>query len=79
MSATYTPRQMIEALVGIPTVSRDSNLDCIHFIRDYLAGYGVESKLVANDDGAKANLYASVGPVTEGGIVLFGAHGRGAD
>ncbi len=72
MSDSYTPRQMIEALVGIPTVSRDSNLDCIHFIRDYLAGHGVAARLVANDDGAKANLYATVGPEVEGGVVLSG-------
>jgi acetylornithine deacetylase len=63
---------MIEALVAIPTVSRDSNLDCIDFIRDYLAGAGVSSTLVKNDDGRKANLYATVGPMVEGGVVLSG-------
>ena len=42
MTDIRTPREMIEALVAIPTVSRDSNLDCINFIRDYLAGFGVE-------------------------------------
>jgi acetylornithine deacetylase len=63
---------MIEALVAIPTVSRDSNLDCIAFIRDYLASAGVSSTLVKNDDGRKANLYATVGPMVEGGVVLSG-------
>ena len=69
---TRSPREMIETLVGFPTVSRDSNLDLIHFVRDYLAGYGVESCLVPNEDGTKANLYATVGPQVEGGVVLSG-------
>lgn len=72
MSTTYTPRGMIEALVGMPTVSRDSNLDFIRFIRGYLAGYGVESTLVKNGDGSKASLYATVGPMVAGGVVLSG-------
>ena len=68
----FTPRSMIEALVGMPTVSRDSNLELVNFVRDYLADYGVESTLVENEDGSKANLYASVGPAEEGGVVLSG-------
>lgn len=72
MNEIRTPREMIEALVAIPTVSRDSNLDCIAFIRDYLAGFGVQSTLVENDDGRKANLFATVGPMVPGGVVLSG-------
>ena len=68
----FTPRAMIDVLVGMPTVSRDSNLELINFVRDYLADYGVVSTLVENDDGSKANLYASVGPLEEGGVVLSG-------
>ena len=67
-----SPREMIETLVGFPTVSRDSNLDLIHFVRDHLAGCGVESRLVPNEDATKANLYATVGPCAEGGVVLSG-------
>ena len=69
---THSPREMIETLVGFPTVSRDSNLDLIHFVRDYLAGCGVESRLVPNEDSTKANLYATIGPHAEGGVVLSG-------
>ena len=69
---THSPREMIETLVGFPTVSRDSNLDLIHFVRDYLAGHGVEPHVVPNEDGTKANLYATVGPDAEGGVVLSG-------
>ena len=63
---------MIERLVGIPTVSRDSNLELIEFVTQYLADHGIESKLVCNSDGTKANLYATVGPMVPGGVVLSG-------
>ena len=66
------PVDLLEKLVAFPTVSNRSNLDLIEFARAYLAGCGVESFLCHNDDGTKANLYAQVGPDTEGGVVLSG-------
>jgi acetylornithine deacetylase len=73
MSAkTYTPMEMIERLIGFPTVSSDSNLDLIEFVRDYLAGLGIESRLTYDDDKRKANLFATVGPNRAGGVVLSG-------
>jgi len=72
MEALPTPRDLIDALIAIPTVSRDSNLDCIAFIRNYLADNGINSTLVESDDGRKANLFATVGPMVEGGVVLSG-------
>ena len=68
----YSATQMIEKLVGFPTVSRDSNLDLIEFVRDYLAEHGIESHLVPNAERTKGNLYATVGPAVEGGVVLSG-------
>jgi acetylornithine deacetylase len=71
--AKYSPVDMIKALVAFDTTSRESNLDLIHFVEDYLAGHGVESTLVFNDDKSKANLVASIGPDTaQGGVVLSG-------
>ncbi len=68
-----TPIAMLERLVAFPSVSRDSNLDIIHFIRDYLASHGVASTLVPSPDGQpKANLYATIGPNVAGGVVLSG-------
>ena len=72
MKGPLSPRAMIEALVGIPTVSRDSNLGLIEFVRNYLYDLRVDSTLVENADGTKANLYASVGPMVPGGVVLSG-------
>jgi acetylornithine deacetylase len=67
-----TTREMLARLVAFPTVSSSSNLPLMDFVRDWLAAHGVESRLVPNADGTKANLYATVGPMVEGGVVLSG-------
>jgi len=67
-----TPIEMLERLVAFDTTSRESNLELIGFVRDYLAGYGVESALVFNDEATKANLVATIGPAREGGVALAG-------
>lgn len=63
---------MIKRLVGFDTVSRNSNLVLIDYVREYLFGLGVDSHLVKNADGKKANLFATLGPNVEDGIVLSG-------
>jgi acetylornithine deacetylase len=63
---------MIERLVGFDTTSAKSNLELIHWVRDYLAAHGVASELTFDDTGEKANLFATVGPRTRGGVVLSG-------
>ena len=68
----YTPVEMIERLVSFDTTSRNSNLELIHFVRDYLGHHGVVAELVHNDDQTKANLYATLGQKRDGGVVLSG-------
>lgn len=63
---------MIRRLIEMPTVSRDSNLDLIHWIRDHLKSMGVDATLVHDETGKKANLYATLGPQDRPGIVLSG-------
>ncbi|KMZ11620.1 Acetylornithine deacetylase [Candidatus Burkholderia humilis] len=65
-------RALFEKLIGFATVSRDSNLAMIEFIRDYLAQHGIESELFYNDARTKANLFATIGPRDRGSIVLSG-------
>lgn len=67
-----TSRALLERLIGFATVSRDSNLKLIEFIREYLAGFGVDSELFHNAEGTKANLFATIGPQDRGGVVLSG-------
>ncbi len=68
----FASRALLARLVGFATVSRDSNLELIGFIRDYLAELGVESELFHNPEGTKANLFATIGPLNAGGVVLSG-------
>jgi acetylornithine deacetylase len=65
-------RALLERLVAFPTVSRDSNLDLIGFVQDFLDGHGVASQRHASADGRKANLYATIGPPDRGGVLLSG-------
>jgi acetylornithine deacetylase len=65
-------RALLAKLVGFATVSRDSNLALIEFVRDYLQGLGVSSELIYNAERTKANLLASIGPSVPGGMVLSG-------
>ena len=63
---------LIERLVGFDTESSKSNLPLIEFVEDYLRGLGVPFVRVPNADGNKAALFATVGPMNDGGIVLSG-------
>ncbi len=64
--------EMLRRLVAFDTTSRNSNLALIEYVQAYLKGHGVESKLVPSDDGKKANLFATVGPMAKDGVVLSG-------
>ena len=63
---------LIRDLVRFDTTSRNSNLELIDYIRDYLVQQGIESSLVFDETGRKASLYATVGPKDRGGILLSG-------
>jgi len=63
---------LLDKLVGFNTTSRLSNLSLIGFVRDYLASFGIESRLVEDATGNKANLYATIGPTDRGGVMLAG-------
>ena len=65
-------RELIEKLISFDTTSRNSNLELIKFIEDYLAGFGIESTLTHNEEEGKANLYATLGDQNQSGIMLSG-------
>jgi acetylornithine deacetylase len=67
-----SPFEMLEQLIRFNTVSRESNLQLIEFVEEYLHEHGFESTRVPSDDGRKSNLYATVGPQEAGGVVLSG-------
>src|SRR5690606_20280907 len=65
-------QEMLAKLVSYDTTSRNSNLELIGFIEDYLLSHGIESRRVYDAEKRKANLYATVGPQDRGGIMLSG-------
>lgn len=70
-----TTVDILRKLVAFRTVSRDSNLDLIQWVRDHLARHGLPSVLSRGKDSGKANLFATIpagsGRV-DGGIILSG-------
>ncbi len=63
---------ILERLVAFDTTSAKTNIPCITYIKDYLAGHGIESELVPTADGQKASLYATIGDGARPGIGLSG-------
>ncbi|MBI1965258.1 MAG: acetylornithine deacetylase [Betaproteobacteria bacterium] len=72
MTAGSASVAMIRKLVAFPTVSRDSNLELIHFIRDTLKPLDAGVRLTYDDAKRKANLFATLGPRAGAGIALSG-------
>ncbi len=59
-------------LVGAPTVSTDSNLELIFYLANRLESAGARVEVMRDESGEKANLWATLGPEADGGIVLSG-------
>lgn len=72
MVPVLDPRALSERLVALPTVSRDSNLDLVVWVEGYLASQGITTRRHWNADRTKAALFAHVGPMVPGGVVLSG-------
>lgn len=72
MTDLSTARTILERLVSIPTVSRDSNIPLIDYVEDLLQGHGITTQRMPNEDGTKHALFAHVGPTEPGGIILSG-------
>jgi acetylornithine deacetylase len=63
---------LLDSLIAFDTRSSESNLALIDFIQMYLKKYDVESSLVFDETGRKANLYATIGPKDRPGLCLSG-------
>ena len=63
---------LLRDLVAFDTTSRNSNIDLIDYVTGYLDRYRIPWRLFPSDDGTKANVFATIGPPVEGGIVLSG-------
>ncbi len=65
-------RDILEKLIAFDTVSSNSNMALINWVKDYLAEYGVDSVLFEDRAEPKANLLATIGPKDSSGILLSG-------
>ncbi len=68
--------EILSDLIAFPTVSRDPNMALIRHVADLLAEFGIASDIIPDASGAKANLFATIGPDTTrdtgGGVILSG-------
>jgi acetylornithine deacetylase len=65
-------KALLRHLIGFPTVSTDSNLAMIEFLAAQLRAVGARVDIHHDATGAKANLFATLGPDVDGGILLSG-------
>ncbi len=65
-------RAILERLISFETVSHMTNVPLMRFVEGELAKAGIESTLIFDETGEKANLYAVVGPRDVPGVVLSG-------
>ncbi|MCC0064982.1 MAG: acetylornithine deacetylase [Defluviimonas sp.] len=72
MQALDDTRAILRDLIAFPTISTDSNLAMIDFLGERLAAAGARVEIHRDATGAKANLFATIGPEREGGILLSG-------
>lgn len=71
----YTKKsvEILSKLIAFDSTSSRSNLELIYFIANYLDQYNIQSELVFDSTGQKANLFATVaGPPDIPGLVLSG-------
>ena len=63
---------ILRSLVGFDSTSGKPTHDIIAYIQEYLISHGVESSLSFDDAGERANIYATIGPQVNGGVLLNG-------
>jgi len=64
--------RILADLVAFDSTSRNSNRPLIDYVTAYLRRFGIEPVLIWNEDGSKANLWATVGPAAADGVILSG-------
>jgi acetylornithine deacetylase len=69
---TQTAKEILGRLIAFDTTSHKTNIPMAEWIRDYLAGHGVESHFVPAPNGIHTSLFATIGPAGDGGIALSG-------
>ncbi|QSY98006.1 acetylornithine deacetylase (plasmid) [Rhizobium bangladeshense] len=64
--------EILSQLIGFRTISRQSNLELLDYVEGLLVPAGATIRRYNHPDGSRANLWATVGPEIDGGVVLSG-------
>ncbi|MEY8099226.1 acetylornithine deacetylase [Falsihalocynthiibacter sp. S25ZX9] len=64
--------EILRDLIAFPTISSDSNQALIAYAANLLEDCGARVDIVTSPCGTKANLFATLGPERDGGILLSG-------
>jgi acetylornithine deacetylase len=72
MEVVAVTMRILRDLVAFPTVTSDSNLELIEYLVGYLEPHGADIRITRDESGSKANLFATLGPMVDGGVVLSG-------
>lgn len=67
-SDPLSPVQMLEKLVGLPTVFGTSNETLMDFVASYLTAHNVPQVLLRGPEGDRLNLIATIGDATKSGL-----------
>ncbi len=59
-------------LIEYPSISSESNLDIINYLSDKIKSLGGKIDIIKTSDNKQANIFATIGPEIDGGIVLSG-------
>lgn len=59
-------------MIGFDTVSRNSNLAMVECLREHMQALGMTVEVFSNEDGSKANVFATLGAPDTGGLMLAG-------
>ncbi|MEY9627263.1 acetylornithine deacetylase [Sinorhizobium fredii] len=67
-----TPEDILAQLISFPSVVGTANHDIVEWIRTYLTELGAKVSVLPGPEGDRSNLFATIGPVDQPGIILSG-------
>ncbi|MBC8363803.1 MAG: acetylornithine deacetylase [Actinobacteria bacterium] len=63
---------ILDDLIAFPSVALTPNVDLVAWVVDRLDGVASDIRLSHDPTGTKANLFATIGPLVDGGVMLAG-------
>ena len=67
-----TTIEILERLVSFDSISGRPTHGIVGYVQEYFAGHGIEVDLSFDEAGERANVFATIGPAIDGGVLLNG-------